>query len=47
MFILVLLKNENYYVTEEGILVHNGYGPKNVDLLQSDIAKAFDDADIP
>ncbi|WP_128331656.1 Hint domain-containing protein [Apibacter sp. HY039] len=39
--------NENYYVTEEGILVHNGYGPKDGDLLEGDIAKALDDADIP
>lgn len=38
--------NENYYVTEEGILVHNGYKTSDGDLLESDIAKALDDADI-
>lgn len=38
--------NENYYVTEDGILVHNGYGAKDGDLLESDIAKALDDAEI-
>lgn len=32
--------NENYYVTEDGILVHNGYSDK-----ADDLAKASDDSD--
>lgn len=44
MFILVLLNNENYYVTEKGILVHNGYkgnAPKRT--VDADEAKKLDD----
>ncbi len=39
--------NENYYVTEDGLLVHNGYGSSDGFKLEEDIQNALDKADIP
>ncbi len=38
-----VLDNENYYVTEEGILVHNGYGSMDGTKLEDDIEQALKD----
>ena len=38
--------NENYFVTEDGVLVHNGYGSSDGTKLENDIEDALKEAEI-
>ncbi|MEN9918318.1 MAG: hypothetical protein RL662_754 [Bacteroidota bacterium] len=46
VFNLEVEGNENCYVTEDGILVHNGYGSNDGGKLEEDIKEALDEAKI-
>jgi hypothetical protein len=39
-----VLDNQNYYVTEDGILVHNGYTPKQLQNIDETIESTIENA---